>query len=42
MGFFSTAVFQRSCNKGSGNMAEVFSGYWFMWFSRFVAPILGV
>ena len=30
MGSFFTVVFQRSCNKGSGNGVEVFSGYWFV------------
>ena len=30
MGFSFTAVFQKSCNKGSGNGAEVSNGYRFM------------
>ena len=42
MGFSFTAVFQRSRNKGSGNGADVSSGYRFVQFLRFVALIYGV
>ena len=42
MGFSFIVVFQRSRNKGFGNGAEVFNGYRFMWFSRFVVLTLGI
>ena len=42
MGSSFTTVFQRSRNKGSGNRVEIFSGYRFVWLSRFVVPTLDI
>ena len=42
VGSFFIVVFQRFCNKGSGNGVEVSSSYWFVWFLRFIIPILDI